>query len=140
MYNLTIFLKLIFGVTIAWIENDCHLEFQMADNRPQTRMCHIQFLGFKSSRIHNLKPNFVEVDVRIGQNAVTEVNTFFYILNHSITFESYDVMMSIIARGRIRFYPLNHKSIGHQTQPTNKYSNHGCFFSEIFLMVWRTGF
>ena len=119
--------KLIFGVTITWIKNDCHLEFKMVTNGAQTRMRHLYFLDLESLHILNLKPNWVDVDVHTGNNTV-----FLYI---SIRFESYDVMISIIVSFRIvsfriRFwiYPFNHKSIGHQTQPTNKWSNHGWFF------------
>ena len=46
-----------------------------------------------------------------------------HILNHSIKFESCDVMMSISTRGGVHFWVhrLNRNSVGHETRPTNRY-------------------
>ena len=46
MYNLTIFVETDFSPTVSWIENDGHIEFAMADNQPQSRICYLLFFIF----------------------------------------------------------------------------------------------
>ena len=67
------FLKSMFYQTIACIENDCHLEFKMVDNQPQTRICHLHLLGPDSSHTTNPKPNCVEFDVNMRHNPAVAV-------------------------------------------------------------------
>ena len=75
MNNLTILVEIDFGLTVASIEIDGHLEFKMADNRPQTRMCHLPVMYPELLHLHNLKPNCVVVDVHSGHNPAPSVNS-----------------------------------------------------------------
>ena len=66
--------------------------------------------------------------------------SMFCISNHSINCKVSDAMTSICTWERVHFvtYLLYHKSLGHETWPTSRYS-YGQYFLKMFWKVGRNG-
>ena len=64
----------------------------------------------------------------------------FYIFNHVIMCQIYDVIVSIQSWDKVDFWIilLNHSSLSHQTLPMDWYKPRQ-YFSGIFWTIWRIG-